>query len=30
MLVQGDKSVPIVRKWGHPRLLLHQLEKSVA
>jgi len=30
MLVQGDKFVPVVRKWGHPWLLLHQLEKSVA
>jgi hypothetical protein len=30
ILVQGDKLVPVVRKWGHPWLLLHQLEKSVA
>ncbi|PVH90773.1 hypothetical protein DM02DRAFT_577620, partial [Periconia macrospinosa] len=26
----GDNRVPVVRKWGHPWLLLHQLEKSVA
>jgi hypothetical protein len=30
MLVQGDKFVPVVRKWGHPWLLLHQPEKSIA
>ena len=30
VLIQGDTRVPIVRKWGHPWLLLHQLEKSVA
>lgn len=30
VLVQGDNRVPVVRKWGHPWLLLHQLEKSVA
>ena len=34
VLVQGDKRIPIVRKWGHPWLLLHQqkyqLERSVA
>jgi hypothetical protein len=30
MLIQGNNKVPVVRKWGHPWLLLHQLEKSVA
>jgi hypothetical protein len=30
MLVQGDNRVLIVRKWGHPWLLLRQLERSVA
>jgi len=30
MLVQGDNRVPVVRKWGHPWLLLHQPEKSIA
>ena len=30
MLVQGDNRVPIIRKWGHPWLLLQQPEKSVA
>ena len=31
MLIQGQKQVPIVRKWGHPWLLLgNDLDKSVA
>ena len=34
VLVQGDKKIPIVRKWGHPWMLLYrqkyQLERSVA
>lgn len=29
-LIQGDNIVPIVRKWGHPWMLLHQLEQSLA
>jgi hypothetical protein len=30
VLIQGKKVVPIVRKWGHPWLLLHQPEQMVA
>jgi hypothetical protein len=30
VLVQGDNRVPVVRKWGHPWLLLSQPEKSIA
>src|SRR2546423_656537 len=30
ILVQGDKCVPIVRKWGHPWLLLNQPEQTLA
>jgi hypothetical protein len=30
VLVQGDKVTPIVRKWGHPWMLLHQPEQSLA
>ncbi len=29
-LVQGSKKVPIVRKWGHPWLLLHNDEETAA
>ena len=29
-LIQGKKRVPIVRRWGHPFLLLHQPEQSMA
>ena len=28
-LVHGDKEYPVVRKWGHPWLLIDELEKSV-
>jgi len=30
VLVQGDKIIPIVRKWGHPWMLLRQPEQSLA
>ena len=30
VLIQGDKVVPIVRKWGHPWMLLHQPEETLA
>lgn len=30
VLVQGSNMIPIVRKWGHPWLLLNQPEKTVA
>lgn len=30
LLVQGEKRVPVIRKWGHPWLLLNQREKSIA
>ena len=30
VLIQGKKVVPVVRKWGHPWLLLHQPEQMVA
>ena len=30
VLIQGDTIVPVVRKWGHPWMLLHQLEQSIA
>jgi hypothetical protein len=29
-LVQGSRVVPIVRKWGHPWLLLDKLEETAA
>jgi hypothetical protein len=30
VLVQGKKVVPIVRKWGHPWMLLNRTEETVA
>jgi hypothetical protein len=30
MLVQGDNIVPIVRKWGHPWMLLQRQEEAIA
>jgi len=30
VLVQGDKQIPIVRKWGHPWMLLHEKEQAIA
>jgi hypothetical protein len=31
VLIQGNKTIPVVRKWGHPWMLLHQpLEQSIA
>jgi hypothetical protein len=30
VLKRGDKRVPIVRKWGHPWMLLHNLEEIAA
>ncbi|KAJ5904893.1 uncharacterized protein N7473_001809 [Penicillium subrubescens] len=30
VLERGDKRVPIVRKWGHPWMLLHNLEEAAA
>jgi hypothetical protein len=30
VLVQGTKVVPVVRKWGHPWMLLNKLEETVA
>ena len=30
VLERADKRVPIVRKWGHPWMLLHNLEKIAA
>lgn len=30
VLIQGNKKVPVVRKWGHPWMLLDQLEESLA
>jgi hypothetical protein len=30
ILIQGDKVVPIVRKWGHPWMLLDKLEETLA
>ncbi len=30
VLIQGDKVIPIIRKWGHPWMLLHQPEHSLA
>ncbi len=30
ILIQGNKIVPIVRKWGHPWMLLDQLEETIA
>ncbi|KAI9034762.1 uncharacterized protein KD926_005695 [Aspergillus affinis] len=30
VLERGDKKVPIIRKWGHPWMLLHTLEEIAA
>jgi hypothetical protein len=30
VLIQGDKVIPVVRKWGHPWMLLYQPEHSLA
>jgi hypothetical protein len=30
LLIQGQNRVPVVRKWGHPWLLIHQREQSIA
>ena len=30
VLIQGNKIVPVIRKWGHPWMLLHQPEHSIA
>jgi hypothetical protein len=30
VLVQGKKIVPIVRKWGHPWMLLNRIEETIA
>lgn len=30
VLIQGKKIVPIVRKWGHPWMLLNQREEAMA
>jgi hypothetical protein len=30
ILIQGNKIVPVVRKWGHPWMLLDQLEETLA
>lgn len=30
LLVQGNNVVPIVRKWGHPWMLLHHSEQAIA
>jgi hypothetical protein len=30
ILIQGNKIVPVVRKWGHPWMLLNQLEETLA
>jgi hypothetical protein len=30
MLVQGNLRIPVVRKWGHPWMLLHNKEQSLA
>ena len=30
VLIQGEKVVPIVRKWGHPWMLLHHPEEALA
>jgi len=30
VLIQGKKRVPIVRKWGHPWMLLHYAEQAIA
>ncbi len=29
-LIQGDRTIPIVRKWGHPFMLLNKHDESVA
>ena len=30
VLIQGSKIIPIVRKWGHPWMLLDRLENTLA
>jgi hypothetical protein len=30
VLVQGDKIIPVVRKWGHPWMLLNHQEEALA
>ncbi|KAI0995674.1 hypothetical protein K3495_g12506 [Podosphaera aphanis] len=30
LLIQGDKVIPVVRKWGHPWILLDELEYTIA
>ena len=30
ILVHGDKEYPVIRKWGHPWLLIDEPEKSIA
>ena len=30
VLIQGEKRVPIVRKWGHPWMLIQDPEKAIA
>ena len=30
LLIQGDKRIPVIRKWGHPWLLLNLPERSIA
>ncbi|KAI0991241.1 hypothetical protein K3495_g16946, partial [Podosphaera aphanis] len=30
ILLQGNKKVPIIRKWGHPFMLLDQMEQTLA
>lgn len=30
VLIQGQKVVPVVRKWGHPWMLPHSMEKAIA
>jgi hypothetical protein len=28
-LIQGNNIVPIIRKWGHPWMLLHRQEEAI-
>ena len=30
LLIQGDKIIPVVRKWGHPWMLLNEPEYTIA
>jgi hypothetical protein len=30
VLIQGNKIIPVVRKWGHPWMLLNKLEETLA